>query len=107
MSGGVEDVFSQVDALRDDGERMALATVIATLGSSPRPVGTQMAVTQSGRVVGSVSGGCVESAVAEASLVTLSTRQPEVLDYGMSNERAWEIGLACGGRLLIFVEEVG
>jgi xanthine/CO dehydrogenase XdhC/CoxF family maturation factor len=65
MSGGVEDVFSQVGAWRDEGERMALATVIATWGSSPRQVGTQMAVMQSGRIVGSVSGGCVESAVAE------------------------------------------
>jgi xanthine/CO dehydrogenase XdhC/CoxF family maturation factor len=107
MSGGVEDVFAQVGAWRDQGERVALATVIATWGSSPRPVGSQMAVTQSGRIVGSVSGGCVESAVAEAGLLTLSTGQPQILDYGVSNERAWEIGLPCGGRLRVFVEEVG
>jgi xanthine/CO dehydrogenase XdhC/CoxF family maturation factor len=107
MSGGVEDIFAQVGAWRDQGERVALATVIATWGSSPRPVGSQMAVTQSGRIVGSVSGGCVESAVAEASLLTLATGQPQVLDYGVTSERAWEIGLACGGRLRVFVEEVG
>jgi xanthine/CO dehydrogenase XdhC/CoxF family maturation factor len=107
MSGGVEDVFGQVGAWRDEGERVALATVIATWGSSPRPVGSQMAVTQSGRIVGSVSGGCVESAVAEASLLTLSTGQPQLLNYGVSNERAWEIGLPCGGRLQVFMEEVG
>ncbi|WP_284946352.1 XdhC family protein [Acidisoma cladoniae] len=106
MSGGLEDILSQVSAWRDQGERVALATVIATWGSSPRPVGSQMAVAESGRIIGSVSGGCVESAVAEAGLATLTNHRPQVLDYGVSNEKAWEIGLACGGRLTVFVEEV-
>ena len=106
MSGSVEDILSQVSTWRSEGERVALATVIATWGSSPRPVGSQMAMAEGGRIIGSVSGGCVESAVAEAGLETLSTRRPQVLNYGVSNERAWEIGLACGGRLSVFVEEV-
>jgi xanthine/CO dehydrogenase XdhC/CoxF family maturation factor len=106
MSGGLEDILGQVSSWRDAGERVALATVIATWGSSPRPVGSQMAVAESGRIIGSVSGGCVESAVAEAGIATLATHHPQVLHYGVSNERAWEIGLACGGRLTVFVEEV-
>jgi xanthine/CO dehydrogenase XdhC/CoxF family maturation factor len=106
MSAGLEDILDQVSAWRAGGERVALATVVATWGSSPRPVGSQMAVAESGRIIGSVSGGCVESAVAEAGIATLSTRRPQVLEYGVSNERAWEIGLACGGRLKVFVEEV-
>jgi len=106
MSGGLEDILVQVDAWRHAGERVALATVIGTWGSSPRPIGSQMAVAESGRIIGSVSGGCVESAVAQAGLATITDGRPQVLEYGVSNERAWEIGLACGGRLTVFVEEV-
>ena len=106
MSGGLEDILAQVDAWRNAGERVALATVVGTWGSSPRPIGSQMAIAESGRIVGSVSGGCVESAVAQAGMETIADGRPQVLEYGVSNERAWEIGLACGGRLTVFVEEV-
>jgi xanthine dehydrogenase accessory factor len=101
-----EDILGQVQAWREAGERVALATVVATWGSSPRPAGSQMAVTASGRIVGSVSGGCVESAVTTAALETLADRRPQLLDYGISSERAWAVGLACGGQLQVFVEEV-
>jgi xanthine/CO dehydrogenase XdhC/CoxF family maturation factor len=101
-----EDILGQVQAWREAGERVALATVVATWGSSPRPVGSRMAVTQSGRIIGSVSGGCVESAVTAAAMETLADRRPQLLDYGISSQRAWEIGLACGGQLEVFVEEV-
>jgi xanthine dehydrogenase accessory factor len=101
-----EDILGQVQTWREAGERVALATVVATWGSSPRPVGSQMAVTQSGRIMGSVSGGCVESAVTAAAMETLADQRPQLLDYGISSERAWEVGLACGGKLQVFVEEV-
>jgi xanthine/CO dehydrogenase XdhC/CoxF family maturation factor len=101
-----EDILGQLSAWRDSGERVAVATVVATWGSSPRPVGSQMAMTESGRIVGSVSGGCVESAVMAAAMRTLADKKPQLLDYGISSERAWEVGLACGGQLQVFVEEV-
>lgn len=101
-----EDILGQMVAWRDAGERVAVATVVATWGSSPRPVGSQMAMTESGRIVGSVSGGCVESAVMAAAMQTLAENRPQLLDYGISSERAWEVGLACGGQLQVFVEEV-
>lgn len=101
-----EDVLTTAHAWREAGERVALATVIATWGSSPRPVGSQMALTASGRILGSVSGGCVESAVMEAALATLADGRGQLLEFGVSTERAWEVGLACGGRLQIFVEEL-
>jgi xanthine/CO dehydrogenase XdhC/CoxF family maturation factor len=101
-----EDILGQVSAWRELGERVALATVVATWGSSPRPAGSQMAVTGTGRIIGSVSGGCVESAVAVAAMETLGHGRPQLLDYGISSERAWEVGLACGGRLQVFLEEV-
>jgi xanthine/CO dehydrogenase XdhC/CoxF family maturation factor len=106
MTQDAEDILGQAQAWRLAGERVALATVVATWGSSPRPVGSQMAVTGTGRIVGSVSGGCVESAVTAAAMETLAGQRTQLLDYGISSERAWEVGLACGGQLQIFVEEV-
>ena len=83
---------------------MAVATVTETWGSSPRPAGSQMAVTASGRMAGSVSGGCIEGAVADAARKTIETGMPQLLDFGVTNERAWEVGLACGGKVKVFVE---
>ena len=101
-----EDVMSIAATWRAQGERVAVATVTETWGSSPRPAGSQMAVTASGRMAGSVSGGCIEGAVAEAARKTIETGAPQLLDFGVSNERAWEVGLACGGKVAIFVERV-
>ena len=81
-----------------------IATVTETWGSSPRPPGSQMAVTVSGRMAGSVSGGCIEGAVADAAQRTIADGQPQLLDFGVTDERAWEVGLACGGKLKVFVE---
>ena len=99
-----EDVLSVAAAWRAAGEQVAVATVTETWGSSPRPAGSQMAITASGRMAGSVSGGCIEGAVAEAARRTLATGAPQLLDFGVSNERAWEVGLACGGKVKVFVE---
>ena len=104
MGDHVEDVLSTAAAWRAAGERVALATVTETWGSSPRPAGSQMAVTQSGRMAGSVSGGCIEGAVAEAAMRTLASGVPQLLDFGVTHERAWEVGLACGGKVKVFVE---
>jgi xanthine dehydrogenase accessory factor len=101
-----EDVLSVAGAWRAAGEDVALATVTETWGSSPRPAGSQMAVTASGRMAGSVSGGCIEGAVAEAAQETIRTGSPRLLDFGVSNERAWEVGLACGGKVKVFVEKL-
>jgi len=88
------------------GERVALATVISTWGSAPRRAGSTMAVNESGGMVGSVSGGCVESAVIQAAQEVIKTQQPQRLHFGVADETAWEVGLACGGEIDIFVQPV-
>ena len=99
-----EDVLGTAAGWLAAGERVAIATVTETWGSSPRPAGSQMAVTASGRMAGSVSGGCIEGAVAEAARKSMETGAVQLLDFGVTNERAWEVGLACGGKLKVFVE---
>lgn len=101
-----EDVLAIAAQWRAAGEAVALATVTETWGSSPRPAGSQMAVTASGRMAGSVSGGCIEGAVADAAMTTIRSGTPQVLDFGVTNEHAWEVGLACGGKVKVFVEKL-
>ena len=88
------------------GKGVALATVIGTWGSSPRPVGSQLAVDDKGAFVGSVSGGCIEGAVVGEALSTIVDGQIRILDFGVTNEQAWEVGLACGGTVRVYVEKV-
>lgn len=99
-----EDILAVAAEWRAAGEQVALATVTETWGSSPRPAGSRMAVTASGKMAGSVSGGCIEGAVADAAARTMQTGAPQLLDFGVTNERAWEVGLACGGKVKVFVE---
>ena len=101
-----EDVLAQAAEWRAAGERVAVATVTETWGSSPRPAGSQLAITLSGKMAGSVSGGCIEGAVADAARKTIETGVPQLLDFGVTNERAWEVGLACGGKVKVFVEQM-
>ena len=101
-----EDVLSTAALWRAAGEQVALATVTETWGSSPRPAGSRMAVTASGRMAGSVSGGCIEGAVSDAAMKTIADGSPQLLEFGVTNERAWEVGLACGGRVKVFVEKL-
>lgn len=101
---GPEDILAIADAWRQAGEQVAIATVVETWGSSPRPAGSRLAVTASGKLMGSVSGGCIEGAVADAAKQAMATGQTQLLDFGISNERAWEVGLSCGGKLKVFVE---
>ena len=88
------------------GHKVALATVTKTWGSAPRPAGSQLAVRKDGTFVGSVSGGCVEGAVISEAIDVIADGKPRKLSFGVSNDRAWEVGLACGGEIEIFVERV-
>jgi xanthine dehydrogenase accessory factor len=99
-----EDVLATAANWRAAGEQVAIATVVETWGSSPRPAGSRLAVSASGKLAGSVSGGCIEGAVADAAKQTMASGKPQLLDFGISDERAWEVGLACGGKLKVFVE---
>lgn len=91
----------------DAGKRAALATVIETWGSAPRPVGAQLAISQDAEIAGSVSGGCVEGAVVAEALDALESGEPRVLEFGVSDNEAFAVGLACGGRIRVLVEPVG
>jgi xanthine/CO dehydrogenase XdhC/CoxF family maturation factor len=106
MRSEVVEVLEQARRWREQGLGVALATVVETWGSSPRPAGSRLAVNERSAFVGSVSGGCVEGAVVEAGLQAIGDGQPRTLEFGVTNERAWEVGLACGGRIRVFVEPV-
>ena len=83
---------------------MAIATVVATWGSSPRPVGSQLVVVDKGGMIGSVSGGCIEGAVVREAQEVIAGGKARLLDFGVTNEQAWQVGLACGGKLQIWLE---
>lgn len=100
----MRDIVDEVGHWVDEQTPVALATVIETWGSAPRGVGAKMAMTSGGRMTGSVSGGCVEGAVAEAGSEVLLTREPRLLHFGVADETAWDVGLACGGTIDVFVE---
>jgi len=104
--GDREEILKQAIDWRGAGKGVALATVVTTWGSSPRPVGSKLAVDDAGNMVGSVSGGCVEGAVVQEALAAIADGKPRLLDFGVSNEQAWDVGLACGGKVQVFVERV-
>ena len=85
-------------------KRFAIATVVDTWGSSPRPIGSQMLITDSSEIIGSVSGGCIESAVIEESFQIMKGASPKKLNFNVSNKRAWEVGLTCGGKVSVYIE---
>ncbi len=101
-----DDVLGAAGRWLQDGRGVALATVVATWGSSPRPVGSQLAVDDAGNMIGSVSGGCIEGAVVEESLRVIAQGSPKLLSFGVSNEQAWQVGLACGGKVEVYVEKL-
>lgn len=100
----IRDIAADVDRWRGEGEDVALATVVRTWGSGPRGAGAKMAMTRDARLTGSVSGGCVESAVVEESHEVLETGKPKLLRFGVTDETAWDVGLSCGGTIEIFVQ---
>jgi xanthine/CO dehydrogenase XdhC/CoxF family maturation factor len=91
-------------AWRDAGHRAAIATVVSTWGSAPRAAGSQLVCNDAGAFAGSVSGGCVEVSVIEAAAEVMRTGAPCLLEYGVSDEHAFSVGLACGGRIRVYVE---
>jgi xanthine/CO dehydrogenase XdhC/CoxF family maturation factor len=91
---------------RGAGKGVALATVVTTWGSSPRPSGSKLVVDQDSNFLGSVSGGCVEGAVIGEALKSIEDGKPRLLDFGVTDEQAWEVGLACGGKIQVYVERV-
>ncbi len=109
---GRRDMGHEMDLLelaatwRSEGRRGALATVVAAWGSSPRPPGSQLLADDTGRFMGSVSGGCIEGEVVRRALEVIETGAPELLEFGVTNEDAWSVGLSCGGRIQVFVEPV-
>ena len=102
----MKEILPEVEAWRDAGEKVVVATVVATRRSAPRPVGTSLAVSESGKMCGSVSGGCVETDVYENAMEVMRTGEPKLLSYGIKDEEAWEVGLPCGGEIDVFVERL-
>ncbi len=102
----MRDLISTIDAWRARGDGVALATVVKTGGSTPRPIGAKMIVNSRGEFAGSVSGGCVEGAVIEEALRVIKTGKPKLVKYGIADETAWDVGLSCGGMIEVFVESI-
>ena len=98
------DIFGSIVSWQDAGRKVALATVLSTWGSAPRAVGSFLAVNQNGEFVGSVSGGCVEAAVVTECQQAMLFSEPRILEYGVTDDEAFEVGLACGGTIRILVE---
>ncbi|MCK0506534.1 methylmalonyl Co-A mutase-associated GTPase MeaB [Aromatoleum anaerobium] len=101
-----DELFEQLRRWRAAGRGVALATVVRTWGSSPRPEGSHLAVEESGAFLGSVSGGCIEGAVISEAKEVIADGTPRLLEFGVSDEQAWEVGLACGGRVQVLVERI-
>ena len=100
----MKEILDDVERWRERGEKVAIATVVATRRSAPRPVGAKLAISESGELAGSVSGGCVESDVYENAREVMATGCPKLVSYGIDDEEAWSVGLPCGGEIDVFVE---
>ncbi|HEV1992601.1 MAG TPA: XdhC family protein, partial [Candidatus Dormibacteraeota bacterium] len=103
----MREVLTELTEWTKAGEEIALATVVETWGSSPRPLGSKMVVTRSGKMAGSVSNGCIEGAVFDEAQKVLKSREPKVAAFGVADDVAFEVGLACGGHIEVFVEPLG
>jgi xanthine/CO dehydrogenase XdhC/CoxF family maturation factor len=107
MAGSDPTILDQAAQWLKDGRQVALATVIETWGSAPQPVGSQLAIDAEGNFIGSVSGGCVEGAVVTEALDIIVSGKPKTLAFGVADETAWKVGLACGGKIRVYVEPLG
>jgi xanthine/CO dehydrogenase XdhC/CoxF family maturation factor len=101
-----EDILRTAEDWRKEGRAVALATVVETWGSAPRPVGSNLVIDNAGNFLGSVSGGCVEGAVVTEALDVIESGKPKVLEFGVADETAWKVGLSCGGTIRVYVEKV-
>jgi xanthine dehydrogenase accessory factor len=102
----VKEILPEIERWQKAGEQVAVATVVASRRTAPRPVGSSLAISASGKLCGSVSGGCVEGDVFEQAREVLETGEPKLLSYGISDEEAWAVGLPCGGEIDVFVEKL-
>jgi xanthine/CO dehydrogenase XdhC/CoxF family maturation factor len=100
------DILSTAEAWRRAGRGVAIATVVETWGSAPRPVGSHLVIDGEGNFLGSVSGGCVEGAVVEEAVDVIGSGKAKTLSFGVADETAWRVGLSCGGRISVYVEPV-
>jgi xanthine/CO dehydrogenase XdhC/CoxF family maturation factor len=100
------DILKAAEDWRKNGREVALATVVETWGSAPRPVGSNLVIDSEGNFLGSVSGGCVEGAVVTEALDVIEGGKPKMLEFGVADETAWQVGLSCGGTIRVFVEKV-
>ncbi len=100
------DVLSAAESWRGEGRNVALATVVETWGSAPRPVGSHLVIDEEGNFEGSVSGGCVEGAVIGEAIDVIASGKPRMLEFGVADETAWRVGLSCGGKIRVYVEKV-
>ncbi len=101
-----DDILKAAESWRRGGKGVALATVVETWGSAPRPVGANLAIDEAGNFLGSVSGGCVEGAVVAEALDVIESGQPKLLEFGVADETAWKVGLSCGGTIRVYLEKV-
>ncbi len=100
----MREILPDIQRWTGEGKGVALATVVKVYGSAPRPLGAKMAVSSAGEMSGSVSGGCVEGAVVQEALKVLRREGPKLIAFGISDESAWEVGLACGGNIEVYIE---
>jgi xanthine/CO dehydrogenase XdhC/CoxF family maturation factor len=100
------DLLKTAEDWRKSGREVALATVVQTWGSAPRPVGSSLVIDSEGNFQGSVSGGCVEGEVVTEALDVLETGKPRMLEFGVADETAWRVGLSCGGTIRVYVEKL-
>jgi xanthine/CO dehydrogenase XdhC/CoxF family maturation factor len=103
----LQDVLQTAESWRTAGRDVAIATVVETWGSAPRPVGSQLVIDGEGNFEGSVSGGCVEGAVVTEAADVIASAKPKMLEFGVADETAWRVGLSCGGRIRVYVERIG
>jgi xanthine/CO dehydrogenase XdhC/CoxF family maturation factor len=102
----VKEILEDVERWRAEGKKVAIATVIATRRSAPRPIGAKLAISEAGELCGSVSGGCVEGDVVEHAREVMESGEPKLVSYGISDDLAWSVGLPCGGEIDVFLERV-
>ncbi|NJM29646.1 MAG: XdhC family protein [Rhizobiales bacterium] len=106
MASSDPKILQQASEWLAEGRRIALATVVETWGSAPQPIGSQLVIDSEGNFIGSVSGGCVEGAVVTEAMDAIESGKPKLLNFGVADETAWKVGLACGGKIGVYVEPV-
>jgi xanthine dehydrogenase accessory factor len=102
----VKEILPEVERWQKEGEQVVLATVVASRRSAPRPIGSSLAISESGKMCGSVSGGCVESDVFENAREVFESGEPRLVSYGFTDDEAWSVGLPCGGEIDVFLERL-